>query len=117
MSGLDDIDNSSLLGLDMKFFCPVVDINQKKVIQKKILDKVILVKTFFICSDQILQLADADAADHMYIFSRAPRDQDIFGNIFPGHFEKMKSLYFLAVRRGRSKLLHCIQRKFLIPFR
>ena len=83
----------------MKLLRTVINIYQKQVVQKQILDKVIFVKSLFVCNQQILDLECSHLADHINIIAASFCYQHIFYLKLIVYFEKLVSLYHLAVCR------------------
>ena len=67
--GLDDIDHTLYIRVNVQLLCPVVDVYQQQVVQKQVLDKVILIKTLLISYQQVLNLECGQFANHVYIIA------------------------------------------------
>ena len=109
---LDNIDGSSNVRFDMKFFGAIINIYQQQIIQQQIFDKIVFIKTFLVCNQQILNLKTGNLANHINIVALSAGEQHILQLMFVEHLEKLASLHYLTV----SRRLHKDQSRIFISF-
>ena len=109
LAQLQDHDDPSHVGLDVKLLRPVVDIDKEKIVKQQILDKAVLIKTLFVSDDQVLDLESGELPDHEAVFIVTAYCKDIFELVVIVDLEIMNSLDHLTVRCRIYKSLN-IQR-------